>query len=103
MVEMARGLGMRQLGTVAIDATRIKASASPAKVVKIERGERARTRLKVRPWQLACDADDPNENAGSGVAAAIEPVCHRSVGPGSTAPPRPAPPLRSFGTSSADA
>src|SRR5438132_2958739 len=72
VVEMARGLGLRQLGTVAIDATRIKASASPDKVVKIERGERARTRLKVRRWQQACDADDPNENAGSGVGAAIE-------------------------------
>ena len=69
---MARGLGLRQLGTVAIDATRIKASASPDKVAKIERGERARTRLKVRRWQQACDADDPNENAGSGVGAAIE-------------------------------
>src|SRR6266568_78960 len=72
VVEMARGLGLRQLGTVAIDATRIKASASPDKVVKIERGERARTRLKVRRWQQACDADDPDENAGSGVGAAIE-------------------------------
>jgi len=65
-------VGPGQLGTVAIDATRIKASASPDKVVKIERGERARTRLKVRRWQQACDADDPNENAGSGVGAAIE-------------------------------
>jgi transposase len=74
VVELARGLGMRQLGTVAIDATRIKASASPDKVVKIERGERARTRLKVRRWQQACDADDPNENAGSRVGAAIEAV-----------------------------
>src|SRR5437762_7056212 len=74
VVEMGRGLGLRQLGTVAIDATRIKASASPDKVVKIERGERARTRLKVRRWQQACDADDPNENAGSGVGAAIEAV-----------------------------
>jgi hypothetical protein len=74
VVEMARGLGLRQLGTVAIDATRIKASASPDKVVKIARGDRARTRLKVRRWQQACDADDPNENAGSGVGAAIEAV-----------------------------
>ena len=31
VVELARELGMRQLGTVAIDATRIKASASPDK------------------------------------------------------------------------
>jgi transposase len=74
VVEMARELGMRQLGTVAIDATRIKASASPDKVVKIARGDRARTRRKVRRWQQACDADDPNENAGSGVGAAIEAV-----------------------------
>src|SRR5437667_2265098 len=62
------------MSTVAIDATRIKASASPDKVVKIERGERARARLKVRRWQRACDADDPNENAVSGVGAAIEAV-----------------------------
>jgi transposase len=74
VVEMARSLGLRQLGTVAIDATRIKASASPDKVVKMERGERARTRLKVRRWQQACDADDPNENAGSRVGTAIEAV-----------------------------
>jgi transposase len=74
VVEMARNLGLRQLGTVAIDATRIKASASPDKVVKMERGERARTRLKVRRWQQACDADDPNENAGSRVGTAIEAV-----------------------------
>jgi len=74
VVELARALGMRQLGTVAIDATRIKASASPDKVVKIERAERARTRQKVRRWQQACDTDDPNENAGSRVGAAIEAV-----------------------------
>ena len=71
---MARGLGMRQLGTVAIDATRIKASASADKVVKLERAERARTRVKVRRWQKACDAEDPNENAGCGVGAAMEAV-----------------------------
>src|SRR5260370_9472243 len=65
VVEMARGLGMRQLGTVPIDPTRIKASASPDKVVKIERGERARTRLKGLRWQQASAAADPNENAAS--------------------------------------
>ncbi len=34
VLELARQMGLRQLGTVAIDATRIKASASPDKVVK---------------------------------------------------------------------
>lgn len=34
VVEMARQMGLRQLGTVAIDATRIKAPASPDKIVK---------------------------------------------------------------------
>jgi transposase len=29
VLELARRMGMRQLGTVAVDATRIKASASP--------------------------------------------------------------------------
>ena len=89
VVEMARGLGLRQLGTVAIDATRIKASASPDKVVKIERGDRARTRLKVRRWQQACDADDPNENAGSGVGAAIEAVEQVELGRDLAPLPRP--------------
>lgn len=98
VVEMARGLGMRQLGTVAIDATRIKASASPDKVVKIARGERARTRRKVRRWQQACDADDPNENAGSGVGAAIEAIEQADL-PRELAPlPRPARLLRHSAT-----
>src|ERR1700749_3577753 len=37
VVEQARKLGMGRLGTVAIDATWIKASASPDKVLKLER------------------------------------------------------------------
>jgi hypothetical protein len=74
VVEMARRLGLRQLGTVAIDATRIKASASPDKVVKLEREQRARTRKSIRHWQQAADADDPNENSGSRVGAAIDAV-----------------------------
>jgi hypothetical protein len=64
ILELARSLGMRQLGTVAIDATRIKASASPDKVVLLQREQRARTRRKVRSWQQACDRDDNNEGAG---------------------------------------
>jgi transposase len=98
VVELARGLGLRQLGTVAIDATRIKASASPDKVVKIERGERARTRLKVRRWQQACDADDPNENAGSGVGAAIEAVEQVELSRDLAPLPRPARLLRHSAT-----
>src|SRR5665213_711855 len=34
VLELARQMGLRQMGTVAIDATRIKASASPDKIVK---------------------------------------------------------------------
>lgn len=72
VVEQARKLGLRQLGTVAIDATRIKASASPDKVAAVERAARARVRRRVRSWQQACDGDDPNQGAGSHVGAAIE-------------------------------
>jgi transposase len=84
VLELARQMGLRQMGTVAIDATRIKASASPDKVVKHRyvktramrraRGERLEARLKVRRWQQACDADDPNENAGSRVDAPLDAV-----------------------------
>jgi transposase len=80
VVELARDLGMGRMGTVAIDATRIKASASPDKVRKYarerreqreQRSERARTRLKIRGWQQACDSDDSNEGAGCRVGDAI--------------------------------
>ena len=84
VLELARQMGLRQLGTVAIDATRIKASASPDKVVKHRyvkarairraRSERLEARLKVRRWQQACDADDPNENGGSRVDAPLDAV-----------------------------
>jgi transposase len=72
VVEHARTLGMGRLGTVAIDATRIKASASPDKVLKVERAQRAVVRKRVRRWQQACEQDDPNENAGSSVGAAVD-------------------------------
>jgi transposase len=84
VLELARQMGLRQMGTVAIDATRIKASASPDKVTKHRyvkvramrraRGERLQARLKVRRWQQACDADDPNENAGSRIDAPLDAV-----------------------------
>lgn len=79
VLELARQMGLRQMGTVAIDATRIKASASPDKVVKHRhvkvramrraRTERLEARLKVRRWQKACDAEDPNENPGGAIDA----------------------------------
>lgn len=84
VLELARRLGLRQMGTVAIDATRIKASASPDKIVKHRyvkvraerraRGERLEARLKVRRWQQACDAEDPNENAGSRIHARLDAI-----------------------------
>ena len=72
VVELAARMGLRQLGTVAIDATRIKASASPDKVVVEKREQRARIRRKVRRWQQACEADDSNEGAGSHLGIALD-------------------------------
>lgn len=69
VLELARGMGMRQIGMVAVDATRIKASASADKIVVEKRHERARLRRKVRCWQKACDADDNNEGAGTQLGA----------------------------------
>lgn len=90
VLELARQMGLRQLGTVAIDATRIKASASPDKVVKHRyvkvraqrrsRGERLEARLKVRRWQQACDRDDPNENAGSRIDAPLDALAQLPAG-----------------------
>lgn len=84
VLEWARQMGLRQMGTVAIDATRIKASASPDKVVKHRyvkvramrraRAERLEARLRVRRWQQACDAEDPNENPGGAIDASLEAV-----------------------------
>lgn len=84
VLELARQMGLRQMGTVAIDATRIKASASPDKVVTRRqekpraqrrlRNQRLKDRLGVRGWQQACDAEDPNENAGSRVELAPDAV-----------------------------
>lgn len=90
VVEMARELGMGRLGTVAIDATRIKASASPDKVLKVEREQRATVRQRVRRWQQACDREDPNEGAGSQVGTAVEALAAVEV-PAALPPlPRPA-------------
>lgn len=72
VLELARKMGMRHLGTVAIDATRIKASASADKIVLEKRQQRATLRHKVRGWQKACDADDNNEGAGTQLGASAE-------------------------------
>ena len=74
VLEQARKMGMRQLGTVAVDTTRVKASASADKIVLEKRQQRARIRRKVRNWQRACDADDNNEGAGTQLGVAAEAV-----------------------------
>lgn len=70
VLEMARELGMLRLGHVAIDSTRIRASASADRMEREEelRRERAKLRRAIRKWQKACDEDDPNEGAGTQVA-----------------------------------
>ena len=66
MVELARAAGLGRLGHVAIDSTRVAANASPNRVETKERlrAERARIRRRIRRWQQACNADDPNEASG---------------------------------------
>jgi transposase len=70
VVEAARRLGMGKLGVVAIDSTRVKASASPDRSDHIEklRRERTRIRQKIRRWQKQCDSEDGGP-AGSSVDA----------------------------------
>ena len=70
VVELARSLGMGQLGHVAIDSTRIAANAAPDSTDSIEklRGERAKIRQRIRRWQQQCQAQDPNEGAGTELA-----------------------------------
>lgn len=70
VVELARSLGMGKLGHVAIDSTRIAANAAADAVDREEklRGERAKIRKQIRRWQRQCEAEDPNEGAGTEVA-----------------------------------
>ena len=67
VVELARSLGMGQLGHVAIDSTRIAANAAAdsAETVEKLRAERAKIRKRIRHWQQQCEAEDPNEGAGT--------------------------------------
>ncbi len=70
VVETARSVGMGKLGHVAIDSTRIAANAAADSVETEEklRGERAKIRKQIRRWQRQCEAEDPNEGAGTAVA-----------------------------------
>lgn len=70
VLEQARSLGMGRLGHVAIDSSRVKASASRERMERESglRRERARLRRQVRRWQQACNGEDPDENAGMQVA-----------------------------------
>ena len=63
-------MGMGKLGHVAIDSTRIAANAAADSVETEEklRGERAKIRKQIRRWQRQCEAEDPNEGAGTEVA-----------------------------------
>lgn len=67
VVELARGLGLGQLGRVAVDSTRIAANASRDRMDQEQglRTERARIRRQIRQWQQQCAADDQQEGAGT--------------------------------------
>src|SRR5271154_3497442 len=70
VLELARSLGMGQLGHVAIDSTRIAANAAADSAESIEklRAQRAKIRQRIRRWQRQCAAEDPNEGAGMKLA-----------------------------------
>jgi transposase len=69
VLEMARAMKLGRLGQVAIDSTRIQASASRNRLETEERlrQERAKLRRAIRKWQKLCDEEDPNEGAGARV------------------------------------
>jgi transposase len=72
VVEMARELGLGKLGTVAVDSTRIRASASRDRIDTEQRlrNERAKIRRQIRRWQKACEAGDADEGGGTRVRVA---------------------------------
>lgn len=73
VVELARASGLGKLGHVAIDSTRIAANASRNRIDTEQALREARTRIRreIRRWQKQCDADDPNEGAGSEVGSEV--------------------------------
>ena len=72
VLELARQAGLGRLGHVAIDSTRVKASAAPDRVDSQKKLRRARLHLRrqIRRWQQACERDDPNEAPGVELATA---------------------------------
>lgn len=60
-----RRAGMARLGTVAIDSTRVKGSASPDRLLRRDKLERE-LRKKVERWQRELD-DDPDRDPGTRV------------------------------------
>lgn len=58
VLRLLRQSGLAQVGTVAIDSTRLKANASPERVLRASELER-----KVAQWQQHLD-DDPDRNPG---------------------------------------
>jgi transposase len=66
VLEIAREMRMVRVGHVAIDSTRVRGAASRERMdteTRLRR-ERARLRRQIRRWQQACNAEDPDENAG---------------------------------------
>lgn len=82
VVELARSLGMGKLGHVAIDSTRIaaKAAADSVDTEQKLRRERAKIRKRIRRWQQQCEHEDPNEGAGTVVAAEALQELQRRLG-----------------------
>lgn len=67
VVQMARRGGLVKLGHVAIDSTRVRANASRASVVSVERARRqqwAQDRRLVRGFQQKVSEQDPEEDGG---------------------------------------
>jgi transposase/IS5 family transposase len=82
VLELARSLGMGKLGHVAIDSTRVAANAAADSVDTEQklRGERAKIRKRIRRWQQQCESEDPNEGAGTVVAAEALQELQRQLG-----------------------
>ena len=82
VVELARSLGMGKLGQLAIDSTRIAANAAADSAESLEqlRTERAKIRKRIRRWQRQCDAEDPNEGAGTQLARGALAKLERQLG-----------------------
>jgi hypothetical protein len=65
VVQLARRAGLGQLGHVAIDSTRVRASASRHKMVELgDRQQWAQDRRLVRSFQQKAAAQDPEEEGG---------------------------------------